>query len=159
MFLFSIELAFGGETMGFMSRRVVPACGTFCICCPSLRSRSRQPVKRYKKLIADVFQVWISFFLQLCSPIECFFFLWCTSIPPPLLQKKSHFCLLQINLHVTCVSILLEFSHIKQDRCKAQGFWYFTASEYNCPSFIERKNRQKHLKTAEKTQVHVFCFC
>ncbi|VFR01702.1 unnamed protein product [Cuscuta campestris] len=26
-----------------------------CICCPALRSRSRQPVKRYKKLLADIF--------------------------------------------------------------------------------------------------------
>lgn len=42
-------------TMGFMSRRVLPVCGSFCVCCPALRSRSRQPVKRYKKLIADVF--------------------------------------------------------------------------------------------------------
>eukprot|EP00250_Pteridium_aquilinum_P019525 c24467_g1_i1 orf=242-3247(+) len=41
--------------MGFMSRRVLPVCGSFCVCCPSLRSRSRQPVKRYKKLITDVF--------------------------------------------------------------------------------------------------------
>lgn len=26
-----------------------------CICCPALRSRSRQPVKRYKKLLAEIF--------------------------------------------------------------------------------------------------------
>uniref|UniRef100_A0A6N2MP64 Uncharacterized protein n=1 Tax=Salix viminalis TaxID=40686 RepID=A0A6N2MP64_SALVM len=37
-----------------MSRRVVPACGSLCFFCPSLRARSRQPVKRYKKLIADI---------------------------------------------------------------------------------------------------------
>ncbi|XP_028779999.1 uncharacterized protein LOC114736381 isoform X2 [Neltuma alba] len=41
--------------MGVMSRRVVPACGNLCFCCPSLRPRSRQPVKRYKKLLADIF--------------------------------------------------------------------------------------------------------
>lgn len=41
--------------MGFMSRRVLPVCGSFCVCCPALRSRSRQPVKRYRKLIADIF--------------------------------------------------------------------------------------------------------
>lgn len=40
--------------MGVMSRRVVPACGNLCIFCPSLRARSRQPVKRYKKLIAEI---------------------------------------------------------------------------------------------------------
>ncbi|MCO5561783.1 hypothetical protein L7F22_015407 [Adiantum nelumboides] len=42
--------------MGFMSRKVLPACGSLCVFCPALRSRSRQPVKRYKKLIADILQ-------------------------------------------------------------------------------------------------------
>lgn len=37
-----------------MSRRVLPACGTLCFFCPSLRARSRQPVKRYKKLLAQI---------------------------------------------------------------------------------------------------------
>ncbi|GAV90898.1 hypothetical protein CFOL_v3_34298 [Cephalotus follicularis] len=41
--------------MGVMSRRVVPACGNLCFFCPSMRARSRQPVKRYKKLLADIF--------------------------------------------------------------------------------------------------------
>nr|XP_011457274.1 PREDICTED: uncharacterized protein LOC101313176 isoform X3 [Fragaria vesca subsp. vesca] len=41
--------------MGVMSRRVVPACGNLCFFCPSLRARSRQPVKRYKKLLSDIF--------------------------------------------------------------------------------------------------------
>ncbi|GAB4842942.1 hypothetical protein Ancab_012920 [Ancistrocladus abbreviatus] len=41
--------------MGVMSRRVVPVCGNLCCFCPSLRARSRQPVKRYKKLLADAF--------------------------------------------------------------------------------------------------------
>ncbi|KAG9141787.1 hypothetical protein Leryth_026122 [Lithospermum erythrorhizon] len=41
--------------MGYMSRKVIPACGNMCICCPSLRARSRQPVKRYKKLLAEIF--------------------------------------------------------------------------------------------------------
>ncbi|RDX99298.1 Protein EFR3-like protein, partial [Mucuna pruriens] len=41
--------------MGVMSRRVVPVCGNLCVCCPSLRARSRQPVRRYKKLISDNF--------------------------------------------------------------------------------------------------------
>lgn len=40
---------------GVISRKVLPACGTLCFFCPSLRARSRQPVKRYKKLIADIF--------------------------------------------------------------------------------------------------------
>ncbi|KAK9138820.1 hypothetical protein Sjap_009414 [Stephania japonica] len=41
--------------MGVMSRRVIPACGSVCFFCPSLRARSRQPVKRYKKLLTDIF--------------------------------------------------------------------------------------------------------
>ncbi|KAI3936086.1 hypothetical protein MKW98_015845 [Papaver atlanticum] len=41
--------------MGVMSRRVLPACGNLCFFCPSLRARSRQPVKRYKKLLSEIF--------------------------------------------------------------------------------------------------------
>ncbi|KEH30318.1 protein SEMI-ROLLED LEAF 2 isoform X1 [Medicago truncatula] len=41
--------------MGVMSRRVVPACGNLCCVCPALRASSRQPVKRYKKLLAEIF--------------------------------------------------------------------------------------------------------
>ncbi|KAK8636936.1 hypothetical protein V6N13_064369 [Hibiscus sabdariffa] len=41
--------------MGVMSRRVVPACSNLCCFCPSMRARSRQPVKRYKKLLAEIF--------------------------------------------------------------------------------------------------------
>ncbi|KAK3166230.1 hypothetical protein QOZ80_1AG0043130 [Eleusine coracana subsp. coracana] len=43
--------------MGVMSRRVLPACSSLCYLCPSLRARSRQPVKRYKKIIADIYQL------------------------------------------------------------------------------------------------------
>lgn len=38
-----------------MSRQVLPACGNLCFFCPAMRTRSRQPVKRYKKLISDIF--------------------------------------------------------------------------------------------------------
>ncbi|XP_074564652.1 protein SEMI-ROLLED LEAF 2-like isoform X2 [Curcuma longa] len=41
--------------MGVMSRKVLPACGSLCYLCPSLRPRSRQPVKRYKHLLAEIF--------------------------------------------------------------------------------------------------------
>ncbi|KAJ7976793.1 ARM repeat superfamily protein [Quillaja saponaria] len=40
---------------GVISRQVLPVCGNLCFFCPALRARSRQPVKRYKKLIADIF--------------------------------------------------------------------------------------------------------
>ncbi|XP_023730669.1 protein SEMI-ROLLED LEAF 2 isoform X3 [Lactuca sativa] len=41
--------------MGVISRKLFPACVNMCVCCPALRSRSRQPVKRYKKLLAEIF--------------------------------------------------------------------------------------------------------
>ncbi|XP_027189619.1 protein SEMI-ROLLED LEAF 2 isoform X2 [Cicer arietinum] len=41
--------------MGIISRKIFPACGSMCVCCPALRSRSRQPVKRYRKLLVDIF--------------------------------------------------------------------------------------------------------
>ncbi|XP_051145117.1 protein SEMI-ROLLED LEAF 2 isoform X2 [Andrographis paniculata] len=41
--------------MGVISRKIFPACESMCVCCPALRSRSRQPVKRYKKLLSDIF--------------------------------------------------------------------------------------------------------
>ncbi|KAL3841253.1 hypothetical protein ACJIZ3_025844 [Penstemon smallii] len=40
---------------GLISRQVLPACGSLCFFCPAMRARSRQPVKRYKKLISDIF--------------------------------------------------------------------------------------------------------
>ena len=40
---------------GLISRQVLPACGSLCFFCPALRARSRQPVKRYKKIIAEIF--------------------------------------------------------------------------------------------------------
>ncbi|KAL3651352.1 hypothetical protein CASFOL_004354 [Castilleja foliolosa] len=41
--------------MGVISRKIFPACESMCVCCPALRPRSRQPVRRYKKLLADIF--------------------------------------------------------------------------------------------------------
>lgn len=38
-----------------ISRQVWPICEQLCFFCPSLRTRSRQPVKRYKKLLSDIF--------------------------------------------------------------------------------------------------------
>ncbi|KAI3445035.1 hypothetical protein Pfo_001700 [Paulownia fortunei] len=41
--------------MGAMSKRMMPVCDSLCVCCPAMRPRSRHPVKRYKKLLADIF--------------------------------------------------------------------------------------------------------
>ncbi|CAO2044524.1 unnamed protein product [Urochloa humidicola] len=48
-------MGLNGAVSGVVSRKVLPACGGLCYLCPSLRPRSRQPVKRYKKIIADIF--------------------------------------------------------------------------------------------------------
>lgn len=47
--------ALAKREMGLISRNIFPACESMCVCCPALRSRSRQPVKRYKKLLAEIF--------------------------------------------------------------------------------------------------------
>ncbi|GLT77771.1 hypothetical protein SLA2020_493290 [Shorea laevis] len=52
--------------MGLISRKLFPACESMCVCCPALRSRSRQPVKRYKKLLSEIFP--ISLFLLQDGP-------------------------------------------------------------------------------------------
>ncbi|CAI0393835.1 unnamed protein product [Linum tenue] len=41
--------------MGAISRTIFPACESLCFFCPSLRARSRHPLKRYKKLLSDIF--------------------------------------------------------------------------------------------------------
>ncbi|KAL5218451.1 hypothetical protein ABZP36_019135 [Zizania latifolia] len=41
--------------MGFMSAKLLPSCESMCVCCPALRPSSRRPVKRYKKLLAEIF--------------------------------------------------------------------------------------------------------
>ncbi|XP_044368699.1 uncharacterized protein [Triticum aestivum] len=41
--------------MGVLSRKVLPTCGALCYFYPGLRARSRQPVKRYKKILAEIF--------------------------------------------------------------------------------------------------------
>nr|XP_010938251.1 uncharacterized protein LOC105057345 [Elaeis guineensis]XP_029124027.1 uncharacterized protein LOC105057345 [Elaeis guineensis]XP_029124028.1 uncharacterized protein LOC105057345 [Elaeis guineensis] len=41
--------------MGFISRKILPACENMCVCCPALRPSSRRPVKRYKKLLSEIF--------------------------------------------------------------------------------------------------------
>ncbi|KAJ3708184.1 hypothetical protein LUZ61_011889 [Rhynchospora tenuis] len=44
-----------GVMSGVVSRKVIPVCGKLCYLCPSIRARSRQPVKRYKTILADIF--------------------------------------------------------------------------------------------------------
>ncbi|CAI0404679.1 unnamed protein product [Linum tenue] len=41
--------------MGAISRTIFPACESLCFFCPSLRARSRHPLKRYKNLLSDIF--------------------------------------------------------------------------------------------------------
>ncbi|XP_022756816.1 uncharacterized protein LOC111304505 isoform X3 [Durio zibethinus] len=41
--------------MALISTGVMPVCGSLCFFCPSLSTRSRHPVKRYKKFLANIF--------------------------------------------------------------------------------------------------------
>ncbi|KAG0492014.1 hypothetical protein HPP92_005051 [Vanilla planifolia] len=41
--------------MGFISRNFLPACENVCLCCPALKPSSRRPVKRYKKMLSEIF--------------------------------------------------------------------------------------------------------
>lgn len=41
--------------MGYISRKLLPACENVCLCCPALNPSSRRPVKRYKKLLSEIF--------------------------------------------------------------------------------------------------------
>ncbi|CAH9127155.1 unnamed protein product [Cuscuta epithymum] len=41
--------------MAMISRQVMPACDQLCVFCPAMRPRSRHPLKRYKKMLADIF--------------------------------------------------------------------------------------------------------
>ncbi|KAM3229210.1 hypothetical protein ACQJBY_060236 [Aegilops geniculata] len=41
--------------MGFVGAKLFPSCESMCVCCPALRPSSRRPVKRYKKLLAEIF--------------------------------------------------------------------------------------------------------
>ncbi|KAJ4748179.1 ARM repeat superfamily protein [Rhynchospora pubera] len=43
------------KTSAVMSRKVLPVCGKLCYLCPGIRARSRQPVKRYKNILASIF--------------------------------------------------------------------------------------------------------
>ncbi|KAL7204417.1 hypothetical protein ACSBR2_017481 [Camellia fascicularis] len=41
--------------MGVISQGIMPVCDNLCFLCPAIRTRSRHPIKRYKKLLADIF--------------------------------------------------------------------------------------------------------
>ncbi|XP_020268718.1 uncharacterized protein LOC109844168 [Asparagus officinalis] len=41
--------------MEMVSARASPGCDSLCFFCPALRTRSRQPIKRYKKMLAEIF--------------------------------------------------------------------------------------------------------
>ncbi len=73
---------------GVISRQVLPACGSLCFFCPAMRARSRQPIKRYKKLIASIFpRNQVSILLSSVS-LTCFSLFFILQI------MKSWYCLL-----------------------------------------------------------------
>ena len=62
---------------GVISRKVLLACGNLCFLCPATRARSRQPVKRYKKLISDIFPRGLVHFLWIICYFTCYLLLVC----------------------------------------------------------------------------------
>ncbi|KAK7263888.1 hypothetical protein RJT34_31487 [Clitoria ternatea] len=52
---FSLSLSNSLSIMSVISRNIWPVCGSLCCFCPALRERSRHPIKRYKKFLADIF--------------------------------------------------------------------------------------------------------
>lgn len=61
------------QKMGVISRKIFPVCESMCVCCPALRSSSRQPVKRYKKLLSEIFpKSLVSILLLLCYVFSSF---------------------------------------------------------------------------------------
>jgi hypothetical protein len=96
-------MGLNGAVSGVVSRKVLPACGGLCYFCPSLRPRSRQPVKRYKKIIADIFpsaQVRNSF-----PP----------SRPFGLVDLVPWFCLLAINCIPCLVAHKMALFHVAEE--------------------------------------------
>ncbi|KAI8556998.1 hypothetical protein RHMOL_Rhmol05G0299600 [Rhododendron molle] len=85
----SPDLLFRDRRMGFISRKIFPACGSMCVCCPAMRSSSRRPVKRYKKLLAEIF------------PKSSFKFRYHGSLVASLLVKFAHLCYIRWSLHLS----------------------------------------------------------
>lgn len=114
--------------MGVMSRRVLPVCGSICIFCPSLRARSRQPVKRYKKLLADIFprnqvKIWSLFFAfdfsTLVLVVDSVVLVWFLFFRMSCLISGSGPCGLGFQIYHDLVSYSF----------KLIGFWFYVPME------------------------------
>ncbi|XP_042518423.1 protein SEMI-ROLLED LEAF 2-like isoform X3 [Macadamia integrifolia] len=118
--------------MGFISRRILPVCGNMCVCCPAFRSRSRQPVKRYKKLLAEIFPKSLEGapnerkIVKLCeyaakNPFRI----------PKIAKYLEQRCSKELRSeHIKYISIITEAYHKLLCRCKEQ-MAYFSLSLLN----------------------------
>uniref|UniRef100_A0A0E0KCU2 Uncharacterized protein n=1 Tax=Oryza punctata TaxID=4537 RepID=A0A0E0KCU2_ORYPU len=108
--------------MGFMSTKLFPSCESMCVCCPALRPSSRRPVKRYKKLLAEIFPK---------TPIAKF------------LEQRSHKELRAA--HVNFVKIITEAYSKLLFICKEQ-MAYFAISLVNVlTELLESKQENIHI--------------
>lgn len=108
-----------------MSRRVLPVCGNLCCFCPSMRASSRQPVKRYKKLLGEIFprsQV------NIALPLYRFTCLLCL-LHVPLLQKPIWMIL---QLFCYCILRMITLSHHTMNRRKKEKLWRWVLTSCIC---------------------------
>lgn len=95
-----------------MSRKVLPVADSLCYFCPSMRTRSRQPVKRYKKLLAEIFRISpVGFFFMAMGinsyPAICFSF----HIAYLVDYYRQFPFLINVGLFSILLSIFVIFSH------------------------------------------------
>ncbi|GJN31263.1 hypothetical protein PR202_gb19643 [Eleusine coracana subsp. coracana] len=108
--------------MGFLPAKLLPSCESMCVCCPALRPSSRRPVKRYKKLLAEIFPK---------TPIAKF------------LEQRSHKELRAA--HVNFVGIITEAYSKLLFICKEQ-MAYFAISLVNVlTELLESKQENIHI--------------
>uniref|UniRef100_A0A0D9VT81 Uncharacterized protein n=1 Tax=Leersia perrieri TaxID=77586 RepID=A0A0D9VT81_9ORYZ len=106
--------------MGFMSAKFE----SMCVCCPALRPTSRRAVKRYKKLLAEIFPK---------TPIAKF------------LEQRSHKELRAAAAHVNFVKIITEAYSKLLFICKGQ-MAYFAISLVNVlTELLESKQENIHI--------------
>lgn len=114
--------------MGAFSRKVLPVCGNLCKLCPSLRPRSRQAVKRYKKLIADIF-----------PPPHQVRLIWLTLPPHALSKLKSatRWWWKIMTRSAICVNLAcFPFLCWSLSMCVSFRFWVIVNERHYVPSWL-----------------------
>lgn len=146
--------------MGVISRKIFPACESMCVCCPALRSRSRQPVKRYKKLLAEIFPKSPDGhpnerkIVKLCeyaakNPFRI----------PKIAQYLEERCYKELrNGHIKIISIIAEAYNKLLCMCKEQ-IAYFAVSLFNVVSELLGDSKQDTVLIIGCQTLTTFIYC